>query len=252
MDILPQEAPAPSGVKRICLWSSPRNVSTAIMYAFAQRPDARVVDEPLYGHYLRASGADHPLKKEAMASMECDGEKVARDLILGPCDRPVLFMKMMTHHLIQMERGFLKGVTNVLLTRDPVDMLPSLQKALGEIAQNDTGYRAQHELFEQLQKLGQSPPVIDSRELLLNPRGVLTQLCGRIGLEFSGDMLSWETGGRPEDGVWAPHWYANTHKSSGFQPYRPKTEPFPDNLRALLEECRPYYEALYAHALKGE
>ena len=46
--------------KRICLWSGPRNVSTALMYAFAQRPDTAVVDEPLYAHYLRVSGADHP------------------------------------------------------------------------------------------------------------------------------------------------------------------------------------------------
>lgn len=239
-------------VKRVCLWSGPRNISTALMYAFAQRADTRVVDEPLYGHYLRASGADHPLKIETMESMECDGEKVARGLILGPCARPVLFMKQMTHHLIEMGRGFLGSVVNVLLTRDPVDMLPSLEKALGEIALVDTGYRAQYELFEQLRALGQEPPVLEARELLLNPRGVLEQLCERLGLPFDEGMLAWETGGRPEDGVWAAHWYANVHRSRGFQPYRPKTEPFPERLRALLDECRPYYEALYAHALKGE
>ncbi len=239
-------------VKRVCLWSGPRNISTALMYAFAQREDTRVVDEPLYGHYLRASGADHPLKIETMESMECDGEKVARGLILGPCARPVLFMKQMTHHLIEMERGFLGSVVNVVLTRDPVDMLPSLEKALGEIALVDTGYRAQYELFEQLRALGQEPPVLEARELLLNPRGVLEQLCERLELPFDEGMLAWETGGRPEDGVWAAHWYANVHRSHGFQPYRPKTEPFPERLRALLDECRPYYEALYAHALKGE
>ncbi|MGD8481270.1 MAG: sulfotransferase family protein, partial [Gammaproteobacteria bacterium] len=47
-------------MKRVCMWSGPRNVSTAMMYSFAQRPDTRVLDEPLYGHYLKSSGARHP------------------------------------------------------------------------------------------------------------------------------------------------------------------------------------------------
>ena len=33
---------------RIALWSGPRNVSTALMYSFRQRPDTTVIDEPLY------------------------------------------------------------------------------------------------------------------------------------------------------------------------------------------------------------
>ncbi|MBT5534537.1 sulfotransferase family protein, partial [Candidatus Poribacteria bacterium] len=56
-------------VLRLCVWSSPRNVSTALMYSFAQRPDTRVIDEPLYGHYLRVSGAAHPIPVDVIASM---------------------------------------------------------------------------------------------------------------------------------------------------------------------------------------
>ena len=56
------------------MWSGPRNVSTALMYAFAQRSDTRVIDEPLYGHYLRVSDAAHPGANEVMAAMECNGE----------------------------------------------------------------------------------------------------------------------------------------------------------------------------------
>ena len=68
---------------RIQLWSGPRNVSTALMYSFAQRPDTRVVDEPLYAHYLRVSGAEHPGKAEVLRSQEQDGEKVVRDVARG-------------------------------------------------------------------------------------------------------------------------------------------------------------------------
>jgi hypothetical protein len=50
-------------VLRLNLWSGPRNVSTGLMFAFAQRPDSRVV-ELLYPHYWRMSGADHPGRED--------------------------------------------------------------------------------------------------------------------------------------------------------------------------------------------
>ena len=115
-------------VKRICLWSGPRNVSTAIMYAFARRSDTRVVDEPLYGHYLRVSGAEHPGRDEVLAAMDCDGQRVIRDVVFGPCDRSVLFLKQMARHLMEMETSFLSRTINVLLIQDPREMLPTLAK----------------------------------------------------------------------------------------------------------------------------
>ena len=57
---------------RICLWSGPRNVSTAMMYSFAQRDDTLVVDETLYSFYLCNSKAKdcHPGASEIIASQE--------------------------------------------------------------------------------------------------------------------------------------------------------------------------------------
>lgn len=63
-------------------------------------------------------------------------------------------------------------------------------------------------------------------------------------------MLAWEAGPRPEDGAWARWWYHNVHASTGFQPFKEKSEPFPERLRPLLEECLPHYEALRAEALR--
>lgn len=238
-------------VLRICLWSGPRNVSTALMYAFAQRSDTRALDEPLYAHYLRVSGANHPVREEVLASMENDGERVVKDVILGPCDRPVLFMKQMAHHLVEIDRGFLKQTANVLLIRDPVEMLPSLAKILDAPTLRDTGLATQFELVSELKNLGQNPPVIDARELLLDPPGVLRQLCARLGIPFQESMLKWPEGHHPEDGVWAKQWYHNVHRSTGFQPYREKTNPFPQRLLPLLEECRSYYQAMQAMAIKA-
>jgi len=223
------------------------------MYSFAQRSDTRVVDEPLYGHYLKATGAEHPGRDEVIAAMDCDAESVIRNVILRPCDRRVLFMKQMAHHLIpSVDRAFLRETRNVILTRDPVDMLPSLRHQLPTPTLGDTGYALQQELLDQLIALGQDPPVLDSRKLLENPSGVLSALCDRLELPFDRSMLSWEVGARVEDGIWAKHWYANVHKSTGFITYKPKTAPFPEALRLLLAECEPIYARLLERAIHAE
>jgi hypothetical protein len=237
---------------RINLWSGPRNVSTALMYSFAQRSDTRVVDEPLYAHYLAVSGAQHPGLEEVLAAQENDGAKVVHDVILGESDRPVLFFKQMAHHLVAIDRAFLAKTANVILTRDPLEMLPSLKQQLGVPTLRDTGYAVQTELLEQLRALGQDPPVLDAREVLTDPRSVLTELCRRLGIAFEDVMLAWKRGPRPEDGVWAKHWYKNVHRSTGFERYRPKTEPFPHVLEPLLAECRPHYEALSRVAIRAK
>ena len=192
--------------RRISLWSSPRNVSTALMYSFAQRPDTRVWDEPLYGYYLKHTGAPHPGADEVIAAMDCDGERVVEQTLLGPGDHPVLFFKNMTHHLIGLDLGFLSRTSNVLLTRDPEQMVPSLAQALEEPDIRDTGFPQQVELLRQLEGLDQTPVVLESRELLLNPAGVLTQLCEKIDIPFDERMLRWQAGPKPYDGVWAPYW----------------------------------------------
>ncbi|MDH3743557.1 MAG: sulfotransferase family protein [Acidobacteriota bacterium] len=236
---------------RICLWSGPRNVSTALMYSFAERPDTRVVDEPLYAHYLRVSAARHPLREEVLAAYETDGQKAVRGVVLGPCDRPVLFLKQMAHHLVDLDLGFLEQTKNILLIRHPSEVLSSLVRQLPEPQLADTGIAIQCDLLRQLQEMGQEPPVIDSRELLRDPAGVLEQLCARLEIPFMKAMMSWNAGPRREDGLWAPHWYENVHRSTGFMPYRPKTQAFPEKLQPLLEECRPYYDRLFAEAIRA-
>lgn len=222
------------------------------MYSFAQRADTTVVDEPLYGHYLAVSGAEHPGRSEVLAGMETSGETVVREVILGPCASPILFMKQMAHHLIDLDRNFLKETVNVLLVRDPREVLASLVHQLPSPTLADTGLAVQSELLGELSEAGRPPAVVDSRELLLDPPRVLAVLCSKIGIEFDPAMLSWPAGGRAEDGVWAHHWYQNVHRSTGFAPYRPKSKPLDENLQPLLEQCRPHYDLLYAQAIRAK
>jgi hypothetical protein len=232
------------------VWSGPRNVSTALMYSFRQRPDTVVVDEPLYGHYLRVTGADHPGDREVMAAMDCDGDRVVREVILGPCKRQILFMKNMAHHLVELDRYFLGHITNVLLIRDPKEMLPSLAEQLPHPTLRDTGLAKQAEMMDLILERGEEPVVLDAKHLLLDPPGVLRNACEKLGIPFYESMLSWPPGPKPEDGVWARYWYDSVHSSTAFAPYRPKTEPFPERLEPLLRECRPFYERLCRFAIK--
>ncbi len=223
------------------------------MYSFAQRDDVRVVDEPLYGHYLRVSGAPHPGREEVLATMNCEGDSIIRDLLAEQAQDNAtrLFLKNMAHHLVELDLAFLNQTSNVILVRDPREMLPSLSIQLPQAGLGDTGLERQWQLYADLAAAGAAPAVLDSRELLLDPQSVLSQLCAHLGLEFDSRMLHWTAGARAEDGVWEPHWYHSVHRSTGFAHYEPKGE-FPSRLETLLAECQPWYDKLIAHAIRGE
>lgn len=238
---------------RINSWSGPRNVSTALMRSFSQRSDTRAVDEPLYGHYLETTRAPHPGLDELVQVLETDYETIVNEVILGPCDRPVLFLKQMVHHLTPgVDLDFLDGCVNVMLIRDPEEVIASLVHQLPEPTILDVGIDRQVELFRDLRSRGQDPPVVDSRYLLMDPEGVLRQLCSRIGIEWDSAMLSWPAGPAPEDGVWAKYWYDSVQDSTGFAPYVKKEVTVPEHCRELLPEARAFYEELLDHALVPE
>lgn len=223
------------------------------MYSFAQLRGVRVIDEPLYGHYLRVSGADHPGRQAVMKSMNCNGNAVMLELFHQQANNPttILFAKHMAHHLVSLDLGFLRNTLNVFLIRDPQQMLPSLAIQLPNARLADTGLKRQWQLYRDLCDAGLQPVVLDSRELLLDPAGVLKALCSRLNVTFDNRMLSWDMGPRPEDGIWAVHWYHAVHRSTGFSVYKRKSE-FPDHLQTLLEECQPWYANLYEHALRAK
>lgn len=222
------------------------------MYSFAQRDDTHVVDEPLYGHYLKVTGAKHPGDVEVIAAMNCDGDAVIREMMAQAEATPDtnFFIKHMAHHLVQLDLQFLNKCSNVLLIRDPREMLPSLTVQVPHAALADTGLKRQWQLLEDLQARGQNVIVLDSRELLTNPEAVLRELCVQLQLRFQEAMLSWSAGPRDEDGVWAKHWYQAVHKSTGFAVYQPKNG-FPSELQTLLDECQPWYDKLFALAIRA-
>ncbi len=233
---------------RIAMWSGPRNISTAMMRSWGNRPDTFVSDEPLYAHYLAVTGIDHPGAGEVIAQHETDWRTVVAELT-GPIPdgRAIWYQKHMAHHLLpDVDRGWLNGMTNAFLVRDPGEMLTSLVKVLPEPTLPETGLPQQVEIFRhERERSGVTPPVLDARDVIESPRGILGAFCDRLGVPFDEAMLSWPPGPRATDGVWARHWYDAVEASTGFNAYRPRDDPMPGHLRPLCEACTDLYAELY-------
>jgi len=232
---------------RINLWSSPRNVSTALMYSFAQRPDTAVVDEPLYAYYLNKSNAEHPGQQEILQSQSADLQNVIDKVLLTNYTKPVTFFKQMTHHLYQTDLNFIKPFKNIIFIRNPRLIIRSYSKVRNKVTMQDIGIAQQLEL---LHFLKEDAIVLDSTFLLQQPQECLTKLCERLSIPFYKEMLQWQPGVRKEDGVWAKYWYSNVHQSTGFKTFKAESFAMSADLEKLAEECLPFYEELSKISLK--
>ena len=234
------------------MWSGPRNISTAMMRAWENRPDAWVVDEPLYAHYPTQVTVAHPGVDEVIAHHETDWRVVVAGLT-GPIPegRVIYYQKHMAHHwLPHLQGDWLLQLRNAFLIRHPAEMLPSLSAKMGLPILRDTGLPQQVELFRFVQaRTGVTPPVLDAEDVLRDPRGVLGAFCGRVGVPFSERMLAWPAGRRATDGVWARHWYEAVERSTGFEPWQARSRVVGPELAPLLAECLPLYEELYRQRL---
>ena len=232
------------------MWSGPRNISTAMMYAFGNRADCEAWDEPFYGFSLKTKGNDHPMRDEIIASMETDWDKLV-EKCTTPSPKPLLYQKHMTHHMLDgYDRSFILKLTNAFLIRDPARVLASYAQKWTDVDLRAIGFIEQAEIFDQVaQKLGHAPPVIDADDVLANPRGILLKLCAACGITFDEAMLSWPKGPKAFDGVWAKHWYNAAWHSEGFVAQPSKHVELPDHLARIAAEARPLYEKLRAHSL---
>jgi hypothetical protein len=240
---------------RLAMWSGPRNVSTALMRAWENRPDTIVVDEPFYAHYLTTTGIDHPGRDEILAHHESDCRKVVESLLapLAP-GVAILYQKQMSHHLLPgMDRDWLGAMTHAFLIRDPAPVLASLEDKLGRFDLDATGLPQQVEIFDFVERTtGRVPPVVDSADLLAAPQPMLHALCTALGIAFSERMLAWPSGPRASDGVWAKHWYERVRQSTGFQaPEAVAMLRLTGRLAELDAQCRPLYERLRAYRLRA-
>jgi len=231
---------------RIAMWSGPRNLSTAMMYAFGARVDFAVIDEPFYASYLAQTGLNHPMRAEILASQPADPEAVIAGL-LGPVPegRAHFYQKHMTQHMVPgIPRDWMGEVVNVFLIRHPARVAASFSAKYDNPTRDDLGFARQRELYEGLYAAGQAPVVIDSADIRADPEGMLKRLCSALTLPWDPAMLRWPRGGHPADGVWAAHWYGAVHASTGFAAPEGALPALTPAQAALAEGAMPAYKRL--------
>jgi hypothetical protein len=235
------------GVVRIAMWSGPRNISTAMMRSFENRPDAAVVDEPFYGYYLARTGLDHPGRDDIVATMDCDWRTIATrlvDEVPAPCR--VYYQKQMTHHMLdEVDLGFTDALLNCFLVRDPARMIASYARVRPDFTLEDLGLPQQLRIFEYVRRrAGRAPLVLDAADVLTDPEPALTRLCDHVGVAFDPAMLRWPPGRRASDGIWAPYWYSAVEASTGFQAPPDGEVAVPARYAGMLDEAQRLYRSL--------
>jgi hypothetical protein len=233
---------------RLAMWSGPRNLSTAMMYTFANRDDFAAVDEPFYAAYLAATRLDHPMRAEILAAQPQDPEDVVAHLT-GPIPdgKPHFYQKHMAQHMLpSVPRDWMEDVVNIFLIRHPARVIASYAEKRENPTLDDIGFWQQAELYARFGGV-----VIDSHDIRENPEGMLRALCAEIGLDFDPAMLSWPAGGRACDGVWAPHWYGAVWQSTGFAGKEGPLPQVPEHLRGILTAALPYYDRLKIEAISA-
>ena len=234
---------------KIAMWSGPRNISTAMMYSFASRADAAVIDEPFYGAFLKSTGEPHPGADEVIADMDCDWQSVAATMRGAiPENKSIWYQKHMPHHMVGgVDIMDFPDHAHAFLIRDP-DLVVASYATKNDLREPQfLGYGRQVDYHKHISDgLGRAAPVVDSNAILANPEGQLTALCHAIGISWDPAMMNWKNGGHVADGIWAKHWYNAVWNSTGFGAPTPFTE-LSDEARRISDACRADYEYLYAY-----
>lgn len=238
----------------IAMWSGPRNLSTAMMRSFENRADTIVWDEPFYAAYLGDTELPHPMAAEIMAAGDQDWKSVTDACQTPASDVPIFYQKHMTHHMLPAyDRSWIANVSNAFLIRDPARVVASYGQKHADISLSNIGFTQQVEIFDLVcQQTGKAPPVIDATDVRNNPEGALSSLCNALNIPFTAAMLSWPSGGRGTDGVWAAHWYDSVIKSTAFAPPDMKIAVLTDAQKRIIEEAQPIYDHMKQHALSSD
>jgi len=236
--------------KCIAMWSGPRNISTAMMRAWENRPDTQVIDEPFYAHFLQHTGLDHPMREQIIDSGETDWRVIAASLSTLP-DEGIYYQKHITTHWLEhFSTNWLSALDHVFLIREPSAVVASYSLKRQGLTPSDLGYAQQAALFDHIKsQRGQTPMVIDSERFLIDPASHLIKVCEGLNIDYDENMLSWPAGSRKSDGLWSAHWYEAVNQSTGFSPPKHKDVSLDTEQQRVADICTPYYRSMLGYAI---
>ena len=228
---------------KIACWSGPRNISTALMRSWSSRKDTYVTDEPFYAYYLKETQINHPMHEKIINHYLSDYDEIVNHLINEkPNQKNIWYQKHMAHHLVDLSKlDWIKKFENCILIRHPKEVINSYSAKNKLKSVNDLGYPQQFKIIKFLKKSSQKFNVIDSEDLLKNPKKVLTDWCESINIKFDKSMLHWKKGHHQNDGIWWHHWYDNVINTTGFQKYQKKDISIENKYDSIYNESMEYY-----------
>lgn len=227
---------------KLAVWSGPRNLSTAMMYAFGCRNDFEAWDEPFYAPFLAYTRTVHPMREEILSHHETDPLEVAH--ILSKPGKKHKYLKLMAHHMDpSFPLDWAKGCAHVHLIRHPARVIASYREKRREMTLQDIGYPQQLSLAKRFPGL-----VLDSETIRQDPASALQRICDHADIPFDPAMLNWPAGPKDFDGIWASHWYNAVHGSTGFAGPEKPLPNLAGPASQLYEDALTIYAALKAAA----
>tara|TARA_B100000674_G_scaffold369898_1_gene312269 strand:+ start:1113 stop:1823 length:711 start_codon:yes stop_codon:yes gene_type:complete len=230
----------------ITCWSGPRNISTALMRSWSSRKDTFVTDEPFYAYYLKETKLKHPMHKEIINMYSSNYNEIVNYLISEiPQNKKIWYQKHMAHHILDLSNiDWVSNCENCILLRHPEEVISSYIKKNKLDSVEELGYPQQYEIINFLKKNNKSFTVIDSKELLNNPKKSLSDWCRKINIKFDKSMLKWRKGNHINDGIWWESWYDNVINTTKFHQYEKKDINIENKYDSIYNESMKYYSYL--------
>ncbi len=242
--------------KILVLWGVPRSTSTAFEWMMRMRGDMQCFHEPFGEAWYHGENPMWPRhtegdKKTPGLSIELVWQTLKEAAVKGPVfskDFPVYIKHLW-------DTDILDYFNHSFLIRNPALSLTSLNKGWPKFFIEETNFVEQRELFDLLcDKYGETPPVIDSDDLLENPREMVEKYCNAVGVPFIESALSWEPGARDEVSWWdSGVFHSNLRDSDGLKPQPRKhgdISKAPDWLKEMHDEVLVHYEYLYQYRIQ--
>ena len=230
----------------VACWSGPRNISTALMRSWSSRKDTFVTDEPFYAYYLKETKLKHPMHKEIINMYSSNYNEIVNYLISEiPQNKKIWYQKHMAHHILDLSNiDWVSNCENCILLRHPEEVISSYIKKNKLDSVEELGYPQQYEIINFLKKNNKSFTVIDSKELLNNPKKSLSDWCRKINIKFDKSMLKWRKGNHINDGIWWESWYDNVINTTKFHQYEKKDINIENKYDSIYNESMKYYSYL--------
>ncbi|TDV43207.1 sulfotransferase family protein [Actinophytocola oryzae] len=232
----------------LALWSMPRSRSTAFFRMMSERGDFQVLHEP-FSNFTQFGHLD-------VGGRTVHSEGALVDAIRGLAADGPLFFKDTTDERyadVLSDVDFLgRDATHTFLIRHPEETIASYHALNPDVGCAQIGAAHLHELYRRTEEVtGTEPVVLDAADLVADPEGIVAAYCGRVGIPYLPDALSWSAGERDE---WrrTARWHRDASASTGFTTRPDRYDLDVANHPVLSGHLRhhlPFYDDLHRRRL---